>query len=240
MTSRHTKSCGCLRSELSAARGKILLTTHGLRQTRFHKIWEGMLARCYNPKHKSYSNYGGRGIKVCDRWHNFVNFIEDRYQSYLDFAVIHGEKKTTGDRPNPNGNYDPSNHKWATPKEQGLTRRNSSRTKNLKEHRYWKDKLRNLILGAIKADIKNTDLFEYYIGCTVKDFLSYIESLWLPGMTWDNHGQGEGTWQLDHKIECYKFDLTNEQQRKDCFNFKNYQPLWDDVHFEKTLVANRG
>lgn len=240
LKSGHTKSCGCLRKELSSTRFIAKLTTHGLRQTRFHKVWEGMMARCYNSKHKSYPNYGGRNIIVCDRWHSFVNFIADKYQSYLDFATIHGEKNTTGDRPNPNGNYEPSNHKWATPKDQGLTRRNSSKTKNLKEYKYWKNKLRNLVLKAIKMNIKDIKLFKYYVGCTPEEFKTYIESLWGIGMSWDNHGKSSNKWQLDHVKECYKFDLSKEQDRLVCFNYKNYQPMWYDNHLEKTLAANRG
>ncbi|CAM8765722.1 HNH endonuclease [Burkholderia pseudomallei] len=76
-----------------------------------------MNARCNNPASKHYPRYGGQGVRVCDRWHSFENFLADM-----------GERPPgmTLDRwPNPNGNYEPSNCRWATPKEQQNNRRNT-------------------------------------------------------------------------------------------------------------------
>lgn len=58
----HTKSCGCIASEIIIKRN----TTHGLRKTRVYNIWYDIKRRCYNKKNKSYSDYGGRGISVCE------------------------------------------------------------------------------------------------------------------------------------------------------------------------------
>lgn len=72
-----TKSCGCLAAEIY----KISSKTHGAcinkKQTPEYSCWQNMKARCNNPNHPSYKNYGERGIKVCKRWDMFVNFFED-------------------------------------------------------------------------------------------------------------------------------------------------------------------
>lgn len=81
-----TKSCGCLNREAASRRGKAS-TIHGHSEStglerKSYKAWSNMLDRCLNPKNKSFSGYGGRGVKVCDRWNprkggSYVNFVED-------------------------------------------------------------------------------------------------------------------------------------------------------------------
>lgn len=105
----HTKSCGCLRIEKSSE------IKHGhSNRTQTYNSWAGMKQRCFYIKHKYYFNYGGRGITVCERWMNFSNFLEDMGER---------PKGTTLDRINPNGNYEPSNCRWATIEEQIKNRR---------------------------------------------------------------------------------------------------------------------
>lgn len=92
--------------------------TQGKRDPAY-KVYYGMINRCYNIKSTSYYNYGGRGITICDRWlgkEGFVNFIED--------IGIRPGKEYSIDRINVNGNYEPSNCKWTTAKEQSLNSRN--------------------------------------------------------------------------------------------------------------------
>ena len=89
-----------------------------------------MMSRCYNKSRDNYKYYGGRGITVCDRWRNSVNnFIYDMKDSYSNHVAEYGEgeKNTSLDRVDVNGNYEPSNCKWSTMKEQANNRRNNTK-----------------------------------------------------------------------------------------------------------------
>jgi hypothetical protein len=113
-----TKSCGCFAKE-SARKlltGNTHRRTHNHTTTRVYKSWSQMKNRCDNSNYAEFEFYGGRGITVCDRWNAFENFLKDM-----------GERPvgTSLDRIDVNGNYEPKNCRWVTPKEQARnTRRN--------------------------------------------------------------------------------------------------------------------
>ena len=85
---------------------------------RLYDKWWSMKDRCYNPKNHAYDRYGGRGIKVCDRWHDYFNFEDDMYESFIKHVEQFGIKETTLERSNYDGDYEPTNVTWATQKEQ--------------------------------------------------------------------------------------------------------------------------
>ena len=101
---RKRSNCGCI---IVPKHGGTI--RDGSTKHRTYKSWESMKARCYNPNSKGYIRYGGRGISVCDRWMSFENFYADMGDR---------PENTTLDRIDNNGNYEPSNCKWSTPKEQ--------------------------------------------------------------------------------------------------------------------------
>jgi len=105
-------SCGCARRERTIAPR----ITHGLKKHPLYQTWAQMKARCLNPRSKAYPEYGGRGIKVCDRW----------LLSFKDWLADVGERPARGmtiDRENNDGDYEPSNVRWATKSEQARNTR---------------------------------------------------------------------------------------------------------------------
>ena len=110
-----TKSCGCLNKEMSKKKNK----THGMKGTRLYNIWQGIKQRTTNPNHHEYSDYGERGIDICEEWKDsFENFKKWSYENgYQDNLTI--------DRKNNDKGYTPDNCRWITIKEQQRNRRSN-------------------------------------------------------------------------------------------------------------------
>lgn len=110
LQSGHTQSCGCFhKDQINKPR------THGLRtgagkQSKEYQTWAGMRQRCNNPNDAKYPLYGGRGISICARWSQYPNFLKDMGEAPA--------KEYSIDRIDTNGNYEPSNCRWATAKQQ--------------------------------------------------------------------------------------------------------------------------
>lgn len=124
------KSCGCMHRdrmrELQSTRLRLGLpasrTTHGLSHHPLFSTWRGMLQRCENPKAQNYRNYGGRGIRVCDRWHDVAAFIPD-----IERWLGPRPEGMTLDRIQNDHDYRLDNVRWATKSEQRRKQRPTGR-----------------------------------------------------------------------------------------------------------------
>lgn len=123
-------------------------TCRGLSKTRIHAIWTTMLQRCNNENNPVYHSYGGRGIKVCERWLDFNNFYDDMIGSYSDNLTI--------DRIDCNGDYCKENCRWATRTQQGRNTRKCLRIKYHGQEKClseWCESL-GLPYGTIKSRLR--------------------------------------------------------------------------------------
>lgn len=111
----HTKSCGCLMTDVN--RNKIFID--GRSKTNLYQRWLYMKKRCYNKNNQDYKDYGGRGITICDEW------LKD-YTSFKKWAYANGFKENLSiDRIDVNGNYEPSNCRWVDSDIQSKNKRNN-------------------------------------------------------------------------------------------------------------------
>lgn len=157
-----TTSCGCYQKELSSKKIKELTTKHDLSNSRLYKVYKSIKSRCYYKNQPAYTNYGGRGIKMCDEWKNdFMAFHDWAYSNgYDENAEL---MKCTIDRIDNDGNYEPSNCRWVSMKEQSLNKRTNHRVEyNGKSYTIKEiSQIKNCSYGAIMWRLNN--------GWSVKD-----------------------------------------------------------------------
>lgn len=138
----HTQSCGCLQRERTGNATR----KHGLRSHPLYGLWAAMIQRCTNPNNVDYRRYGGRGIQVCPEWR----------ESFPAFLAAVGPKpkgKSLDRYPNPNGNYEPGNVRWANQRQQV---RNSTIRKFLfegKTQQEWAEEL-GITQSAVSRRLK--------------------------------------------------------------------------------------
>lgn len=113
----NTKSCGCSRH---TGNRKPVNITHGLRGHELYGVWRQMMRRCYNDTNNNYHNYGGRGISVCEHWHDLKTFISD-----IEQLIGCRPDKATLDRKENDGNYEPTNVSWSTRSQQSRNQRSN-------------------------------------------------------------------------------------------------------------------
>lgn len=171
LESGSTRSCGCLQKERLRERS----ITHGISSIndRIYNIWKKMCDRCYNTSNKKYSNYGGRGIIVCDEWLDpNVGVI-----NFYDWALANGYRDDlTIDRIDVNGPYAPWNCRWATLQEQSWNKTNTIRTIDgfsVIEYAHNHGLDRSIILKE-NTDITNITLEELH-----NRYFFPIEEIWL-------------------------------------------------------------
>ncbi len=114
-------------------------------ETRLYSIWENMKARCYNKNKPKYKSYGAKGIRVCREW-------KESFDSFHDWAVSHGYRDSlTLDRKDPEGNYEPSNCRWAGNKVQANNKRNSGN----RDGKAGADSMEGMYLSVADQKIRN-------------------------------------------------------------------------------------
>jgi len=121
-------------------------------KTKLYAKWDGMKTRCLRNSYRGYERYGGRGIKVCIDWLVFDNFKKDMEESYETHVKEHGEKNTSLDRIDVNGNYELSNCRWATAKVQQNNKSNNHQIT-------YRGKTLNLSQWSEVLDIKLATLY---------------------------------------------------------------------------------
>ena len=163
------KSCGCISREIQE---------NGHCKDRLYGVYHNMVDRCYNKNSDEYYRYGGRGIRICDEWrNNYFAFKEWAYAHGYDENAKHGD--CTIDRVNVNGNYEPSNCRWADSMIQASNRRPSSEWKPRKVKKYSAFGQ----LKTVKELCKEYSVSEPFLRYRIKNGMSLEQALTTPKLT---------------------------------------------------------
>lgn len=145
-------SCGCTWKQRKHGMATIeYVSKNKVKRHPLYHSWVNMRQRCLNPDGQDYRYYGGRGIKICERWNEFTNFLEDMEPTW--------KPKLTLDRINNDGNYEPSNCRWATRREQS-NNRNYNKTISYLGETKTIDEWRK----TLPFEIKNRELWRRIFG----------------------------------------------------------------------------
>ena len=199
-----TKSCGCLQIDVVKKRNYKHGFSKRLRgdEERFYGVHAEMIQRCYSETSNAYHYYGGRGIKVCDRWmgeNGFINFKEDMWNKYKSGLSI--------DRIDNNGNYLPENCRWATRKEQANnTRQNRIIT--------YKGESLNLTQWASKLGVSRRLLSHRLIGLKWSDERTLSTKKLIQNRTVEYNGV-----KMTFSDFCEKFNLDYDRTYKRLFSY---------------------
>lgn len=137
-------SCGCYQREVASRSPNLIKPTHGMSRTRTYAIWAGMIERCSKPDSTGYKRYGGRGIKVVEKWLKFESFLNDMGECPEGLSI---------DRVNNDGDYCPENCRWATAFEQA---NNCSTNKLLT----FRDQTQTVTQWATELSIPRTIIYD--------------------------------------------------------------------------------
>jgi hypothetical protein len=144
LTSGKTKSCGCIRLELTKNRS----TTHGLSKTKTWCVWQSMISRCYHSGATSFERYGAVGITVCQRWkEDYLNFLHDMGETPEGLTL----ERVNGARV-----YSPETCVWASTKDQALSRRTTIWVEHNGQRLCLKD-------WAVKLNLPYLKLYKRYV-----------------------------------------------------------------------------
>jgi hypothetical protein len=181
---------------------------------------------CY---HKSKSTYSGLQSRCKDCRKETINVEKDilRKKKWLE---NNQERRREVARNYYHNHKEEVKIRNSTPER--IKKRNDRIAKRMKEDINFRLKncLRLRILRAIKENYKHSSTIEL-LGCNIYECRRHLESLFKEGMTWENYGK---EWHIDHIKPCVLFDMTKESEQKECFNFKNLQPLWAEENLSKS------
>lgn len=171
-----------------------------------HKPKEKQCPRCNKAFIRTGANQSYCSFKCRDR----VAYLNNREEILKDKAIIYKQNKVSINE------------------QKKLYKREQRKNPYFK----LKDNLRSRLNKAIKGNYKSGSAVKD-LGCSIDELKTHLESLFEPGMTWDNYGS---YWQIDHKEPLFKFDLANPDQLKEACNYKNLQPLTKEEHKLKSAI----